>query len=64
VFLPEPGVRKFVARDSSGRLVGFIFFDSVFEGGRLAGWYANVTRLAPDAHPGTLNLMIKHFITL
>jgi hypothetical protein len=62
VFAPEPGVRKFVARDAHGRLQGFIFFDACFEQGELAGYYANVTRLAPDAHPGTLNLIIKHFL--
>jgi hypothetical protein len=62
VFAPEPGVRKLVARDAAGVLRGYIFFDGVFEGGRLVGYYANVTRLAPDAHPGTLNLIIREFL--
>lgn len=62
VFTPEAGVRKFVARDSSGQVQGFIFFDGVYENGQLTGYYANVTRMRPDAHPGTLNLVMKEFI--
>jgi len=27
-----------------------------------SGYYANVTRMSPDAHPGVLNLIIKEFI--
>lgn len=62
VFAPEAGVRKFVARNAAGELQGFIFFDACFDQGQLTGWYANVTRMAPDAHPGALNLMMKHFL--
>lgn len=62
VFAPEPGVRKFVARDAAGAVLGYIFFDGVFENGQLTGYYANVTRMLPDAHPGTLNLIIKEFL--
>ncbi|WIA18896.1 hypothetical protein OEZ85_003568 [Tetradesmus obliquus] len=63
VFAPEPGVRKFTARDSSsGRLLGFIFFDAVFEAGQVVGYYANVTRMVPDAHPGVLNLLVSNFM--
>jgi hypothetical protein len=62
VFAPEAGVRKFVARNASGVMQGYIFFDGVYEGGQLVGYYANVTRLLPDAHPGTLNLIIKEFL--
>jgi hypothetical protein len=62
IFAPEPGVRKFTARDAAGRLLGYVFFDGVFERGDLVGYYANVTRMLPDAHPGTLNLIIKTFI--
>lgn len=62
VFAPEPGVRKFVARDSTGAIQGYIFFDGVFEGGQLTAYYANVTRMLPNAHPGTLNLIIKEFL--
>ena len=62
IFAPEAGVRKFIARNAAGQLQGYIFFDGVFEGGRLVGYYANVTRLLPDAHPGTLNLMMKTFL--
>lgn len=62
VFAPEAGVRKFVARDASGKIQGFIFFDGVFEDGQLTGYYANVTRMLPGAHAGTLNLIMKEFI--
>eukprot|EP00775_Hariotina_reticulata_P013086 gene13086-13213_t len=62
VFGPEFAVRKFVARDGNGKLLAFIFFDAVFEAGRLVGYYANVTRMRPGAHPGVLNLIIKTFI--
>ena len=62
VFAPEAGVRKFIARNAAGEIQGFIFFDGVFENGQLTGYYANVTRMLPDAHPGTLNLMMKEFI--
>jgi hypothetical protein len=63
VFAPEPGVRKLTARDvSSGRLLGYIFFDTVYEGGHVVGYYANVTRMRPDAHPGVLNLLVSSFM--
>ncbi|KAF6256766.1 hypothetical protein COO60DRAFT_1702160 [Scenedesmus sp. NREL 46B-D3] len=63
VFAPEPGVRKFTAREAgSGRLLGFIFFDAVYEAGGVAGYYANVTRLRPGAHPGVLNLLVSSFM--
>lgn len=62
VFAPEPGVRKLIARSQDGRLQAYIFFDAVYEGGRVVGYYANVTRMRPDAHPGVLNVLIKEFI--
>ncbi|WIA39196.1 hypothetical protein OEZ86_005321 [Tetradesmus obliquus] len=63
VFAPEPGVRKFTAREAgSGRLLGFIFFDAVFEASNVVGYYANVTRMVPDAHPGVLNLLVSNFM--
>jgi hypothetical protein len=56
-------VRKFTAREAgSGRLLGFIFFDGVWEGGVLVGYYANVTRMRPGAHPGVLNLLVSAFM--
>jgi hypothetical protein len=63
IYAPEPGVRKFTAREAaSGRLLGFIFFDAVHEAGRVVGYYANVTRMRPDAHPGVLNLLVSAFM--
>jgi hypothetical protein len=56
-------VRKFTAREAaSGVLLGFIFFDGVYEAGKLVGYYANVTRMRPDAHPGVLNLLVSNFM--
>lgn len=62
VFAPEPWVRKFTARSRDGRLQAYIFFDAVYEGGSIIGYYANVTRMRPDAHPGVLNVLVKEFI--
>lgn len=62
VFSPECGVRKFIARDCTGQMLAYVFFDAVYDGGVVAGYYANVTRMRPDAHPGVLNLIIKEFI--
>jgi hypothetical protein len=76
VFLPEPGVRKFVAwqqkRKGGGEgaadattnnnhreMVAYIFFDPVYENGRMCGAYANVTRISPDAPHGCLNLIMR-----
>lgn len=55
-------MRKFVARDGNGRMLAFVFFDAVYMDGLIVGYYANVTRMRPDAHPGVLNLIIKTFI--
>jgi hypothetical protein len=63
VFASERGVRKFTAREAaSGVLLGFIFFDGVYEASKLVGYYANVTRMRPDAHPGVLNLLVSNFM--
>jgi lysylphosphatidylglycerol synthetase-like protein (DUF2156 family) len=62
VFDDEEGVRKLVARDKTGRMLAFVACDPVYEFGQVVGYYANVTRMRPDAHPGTLNLMMKEFI--
>lgn len=62
VFEPEAGVRKFIARDANDVMQAFIFCDAVYEAGEVVGYYANVTRMRPDAHPGVLNLMIKEII--
>lgn len=62
VLQDEPGVRKFTARDNTGAMLAYIFFDPVYEAGVLVGYYANVTRMVPDAHPGCLNLIMRHVI--
>lgn len=62
VHRPERGVRKFIARDAAGQLQAYMFFDAVYDAGCVVGYYANVTRMRPGAHPGVLNLMVKEFI--
>jgi lysylphosphatidylglycerol synthetase-like protein (DUF2156 family) len=62
IFEEEDGVRLFAARDSNGRMLAFVACDPVYEFGQVVGYYANVTRMRPDAHPGTLNLMMKEFL--
>jgi len=62
VFADEEGVRKLAARDHLGRMLAFVACDPVYEAGQVIGYYANVTRMRPDAHAGTLNLMMSWFI--
>ena len=62
VFGDEESVRKLVVRDNTGRMLAFVAWDPVYEAGEVVGYYANVTRMKPDAHAGTLNLMMSWFI--
>jgi hypothetical protein len=40
-------------------MVAYVFFDPVYEDGRMCGAYANVTRISPDAPHGCLNLIMR-----
>jgi len=52
------GVRKFYAF-KEGKLVGFVFFDPFFRGGRCIGYCANILRCIPDPRPpGILDFVI------
>ena len=62
MFDDEDGVRLLAARDTNGKMLAFVACDPVYEEGQVVGYYANVTRMRPDAHAGTLNMMMKEFI--
>lgn len=44
VFATEPDVRKFVAFDSSGQAIGFVFYDPIYRNGKVIGYAANTVR--------------------
>jgi phosphatidylglycerol lysyltransferase len=44
VFEHEEDVRKFVAYDRDGRVVGFAFYDPMYRDGRIFGYSANILR--------------------
>ena len=44
VFDHEEDVRKFVAYDPGGRVVGFVFYDPMYRAGRVFGYSANIVR--------------------
>jgi len=47
----EPDVRKFYAFDPSGKLVAFVFFDPVYQDGRVVGYTDQFRQRLPDADP-------------
>ena len=44
VFAFEADVRKFVAYDKSGHIVGFVFYDPMYVDGKVVGYSANISR--------------------
>ena len=40
----EPDVRKFVAYDRDGEIVGFVFYDPIYSDGQVIGYSANTSR--------------------
>jgi lysylphosphatidylglycerol synthetase-like protein (DUF2156 family) len=40
----EPDVRKFVAYDRDGRVIGFVFYDPMYRDGRVYGYAASISR--------------------
>jgi len=44
VFDHEEDVRKFVAYDNAGRVVGFVFYDPMYRAGQVYGYSANISR--------------------
>jgi lysylphosphatidylglycerol synthetase-like protein (DUF2156 family) len=44
VYDTEDDVRKFVARNKDGQIVGFVFYDPMYGSGRIVGYAANISR--------------------
>ena len=63
VYTDEPDVRKFVAKTPEGELVGYAFYDPVYEAGQVVGYAANIIRtdenrfskLVPAIHMAALD---------
>ncbi|MCE0484629.1 MAG: alpha/beta fold hydrolase [Methylacidiphilales bacterium] len=53
VFAHEPGVRKFVAFDLSGKAIGFVFYDPMYRQGKVFGYAANTVR-CDEIHYGKI----------
>ena len=51
VFGDEPDVRKFYAFDADGKPVAFVFFDPVYEDGRIVGYTDQFRQRLPAADP-------------
>jgi phosphatidylglycerol lysyltransferase len=58
VYDKEAGVRKFIAK-LDGRVEGFVFFDPMFDAGRVYGYHLDILRARTNAHPSTRRLIIK-----
>lgn len=44
IWQSEPDVRKFIAYDKQGEIIGFVFYDPVYRNGRVVGYSANTSR--------------------
>ena len=44
VLAQEPDVRKFIAYDRDGHIVGFTFYDPMYRAGKIIGYSANIAR--------------------
>jgi len=44
----EPDVRKFVAYDRDGKVIGFVFYDPMYRDGRVYGYAASISRCDED----------------
>jgi lysylphosphatidylglycerol synthetase-like protein (DUF2156 family) len=61
-FGDEPGVRKFHLRDPEGRIVSFVAFDPICEGGEVIGYSPAVKRHSADAPTGAEEAITKFSI--
>lgn len=57
VYENEPDVRKFVAYDRSGRILGYVFYDPIYRGGKVVGYSANTAR-CDEINYGKLSTVI------
>lgn len=44
VYEAEPGVRRFIAKTPDGELVGYAFYDPIYQHGLIVGYSANIVR--------------------
>lgn len=44
IWKSEPDVRKFIAYDKLGEIIGFVFYDPLYRGGKVVGYSANTSR--------------------
>lgn len=44
IFAHEEDVRKFVAYDKQGQVIGFVFYDPMYRAGKVFGYSANIVR--------------------
>lgn len=44
VYKPEPDVRKFVAYNRDDEIIGYVFYDPIYSGGKIIGYCNNTTR--------------------
>lgn len=58
VYADEPHVRKFYSFDHANQLQGFVFFNPMFEHGRVFGYCADIMRASSSATKGHVPYMI------
>jgi phosphatidylglycerol lysyltransferase len=58
------GTRYFYAHDPDGEAVGFIFFDPIWEGGRLAGYVPNISRSSANFRQGLWYALMAHALAV
>lgn len=58
------GTRYFYAYDAGGEAVGFIFFDPIYRGGRLAGYAPNISRSSANFRQGLWYALMAHALAV
>jgi lysylphosphatidylglycerol synthetase-like protein (DUF2156 family) len=58
------GTRYFYACDPDGEAVGFIFFDPIYSGGRLAGYVPNISRSSSNFRQGLWYALMAHALAV
>ena len=54
----EPDVRKFFAFDRDGKLVGFAYYDPIYEDGQVVGYSTSFKRRLPEADTNICNALL------
>ncbi len=60
----EPGVRRFGLFDAAGQLEAYIFFDPLFEGGRVTGFVTCIKRRSPSCNAYAEAAIMKRSIEI